>query len=634
MRVGCGSIWLVMDFPSSLRYLLGEILATDPTPTLLVRADGTIAYSNPAATASFPRSQDCEHIADMLQLDRQQDTLVSRLLDRATNGEGIDARLFVYGEDDALRPMRVCGHGAPDADGIILLRFTADQQDSSSLDEGDMAATRTHAEAIIHAIPSGLLLLDSDGTILFENTELKRMMAVPETWPSPVLGRKLQDLPGVQNTGLSYLVIKALGGTPITPTITPYRSVTGHNLTVRVQAVPLRTDGDAISGVILIVEDVTEQATLERKLIESQRLEAVGRLAAGVAHDFNNLLESMRAVAETMGSHETGAKGRIIGLSERGAAVTRRLLTLLRHEPTVRRVIDIRKVLHQGAELLRSTLGPHYTVRVDSVDGPLHVLGDPELLNQVLLNLGTNARDAMPSGGTIQIGASRCTVEHADLDVPHLRLWMVDEGQGVADEFLPKIFDAFATTKRRGFGTGLGLNISKEIVANHGGVIQANNKEPLGFEIAFCLPLSSGGQAESFESNPELSAIDGSGRRLLLVEDEPELLDALERLLRREGWNVVIATNGADAMECVNYDPDIAIAIIDLLLPDTSGDELLSLLRTVVPDLPAVIVSGFADDDRMKAIDALSFARFLGKPFPIEVLHSEIRRVLGVPEEG
>jgi len=366
----------------------------------------------------------------------------------------------------------------------------------------------------------------------------------------------------------------------------------------------------------------------------SQRLEAVGRLAGGIAHDFNNLLAAILGWADTLGEKESSpeeAKQAIRSAAMRGADLTRRLLGLARRGKFQMRRVDLNAVVQETANLLGRTLDK--SIRLDlRLDAPhAVVVGDPGQLQQVVLNLALNARDAMPDGGVLTLstmevptGERRGPGDETPEPGPFVALEVRDTGTGIPAEVRERIFEPYFTTKEAGSGTGLGLATAFGIATNHGGTISFETVEGAGTRFTAVFPAQEG-PATPERPAPSLRRRRG---RALVVDDDEIVRIASSRLLASLGFEVEKA-DGLRAAEERAARAHFDLALVDLAMPDGDGVETLRALRRVHPDLPAILNSGYALDGRVQeALDA-GFAGFLQKPFTVENLSEEIERVLG-----
>ena len=382
--------------------------------------------------------------------------------------------------------------------------------------------------------------------------------------------------------------------------------------------------------------DVTERRALEARLQEAQKLEGIGRLAGGVAHDFNNMLTAILGnvdFASRMSSLDDVRPllEEIRLTAERSAALTAQLLAFARRQLVEPKVLAPSALIGRIEALLRRLLGERTTLTV-SLHSVGHVRVDPSQLEQVVLNLITNARDSLAQGGQVELETKDVRLEHADIaqlpDLtpgPYVVIHVADDGDGIPAHALPRIFEPFFTTRQG--GTGLGLATCYGIVKQSGGHI-AVHSEP-GRGAAFSVYLPRVASAEPPAQGVPASALGArEAERVLLVEDEAVVRGVVERTLQRAGYRVVVATSGDEALELTDADGQFDLLITDIVMPGLNGWELGKRLGERWPGLPVLYISGYTEDVMMNA-DARR-AAFLQKPFlPVDLL-ATIRRLLDV----
>jgi PAS domain S-box-containing protein len=411
------------------------------------------------------------------------------------------------------------------------------------------------------------------------------------------------------------------------------QSAEGLDRFVRLRFSPLSATESAPRSLLGLLSDVTEEwenelreAELQEALRRSQRLESVGQLAGGVAHDFNNILAAIQASAELL--EDEVPRGRpeeyrleIERAAQRGAALTRQLLTFAHRDRTEPRPVDLVEVVTGIESLLRRTLSADVQLQLTAPEETCTVVADPTHLEQVVLNLALNARDAMPDGGVLWIGIR---VDAEDSSDERIVLSVTDTGTGIDPEVRDRIFDPFVTTKEPGKGTGLGLATVRTIVESVGARISVFSQPAQGttFEIAF--PRSDrAGVARSPE--PLRGEIDGDGLRLLLVEDECAVRTALAHMLEGRGFRVVTATSGLDALRVIERE-SFDVVLTDLVMPGMSGRELIERLEEA-GESRVVAMSGYARGD-FDASSLPSSVLLLRKPFTNTQLFSALRTAM------
>ncbi len=407
--------------------------------------------------------------------------------------------------------------------------------------------------------------------------------------------------------------------------------------TVRPFADPARP---AEQLLVVTGRDVTDRQRLEETLRQSQKLESVGRLAGGIAHDFNNLLTAVLGHADLLES-EPGVSGPITEhvteirrASERAAQLTRQLLAFARRQPAEPRAVSSGPTLVGVEGLLGRLLGEdvRFTTRLAGDLWAVRV--DPVQLEQVLVNLAVNARDAMPDGGQLVIAAENATVTRGRSAPPglepgeYVEIRVRDTGQGMAPEVLDRAFEPFFTTKEVGKGTGLGLAVCHGIVRQAGGQILAESEVGVGTAVRVFLPRA-GFAAEPEPAIPDRLAAPGTGETILLVEDEAQVRRLASRVLRGRGYRVLEAANGQQALELAEaHTGVIALLVSDVVMPGLSGPVLAERLEQRRGVLPVLFVSGFSDSGPAVANGRTGPAGFLPKPYSPDVLAGRVREML------
>ena len=367
--------------------------------------------------------------------------------------------------------------------------------------------------------------------------------------------------------------------------------------------------------------------TAETGPAQAERMQVVGRFAAGIAHDFNNLLATVQAAAEAIASREAADPqsrddARQIRMAARkGAALVRHLLGFTRDSPAAPQRLDLAEAMADLPPLLRHLLGESVRLDAELAAGPLVVRIDPTALDQVVLNLAANARDAMPEGGVLTL---RCHSVRLD-GTGFARIEVADTGRGIAPSVLPRIFEPFFTT-RSNQGTGLGLATVRELVEGAGGHIHAESTLGAGTRMRVLLPLA--------EESPRKAA----GGSVLLVDDEPLARRLAEQALTAWGWRVRAAASAEEALALAGTE-GLAAVVTDMELPGDNGAELLAALRARPGGerLPAVIVSGHVEArlKQQKEVKELLATRaptlLLGKPYPLPELRARLESAVAAP---
>ncbi len=400
--------------------------------------------------------------------------------------------------------------------------------------------------------------------------------------------------------------------------------------------------GNVIEHMVGMAEDITERRQLEEQFRQSQKMEAIGQLAGGVAHDFNNILAAIMMQADMAGSVEHLPEEAaeyledIRAAAERAANLTRQLLAFSRRQVMQPRSLDVNESVTSLGKMLTRLLGEDVRLQLHLHPAPIALEADPGMLDQVLLNLVVNARDAMPSGGRITISTSirQVTAEEAartDGAAPgrYACIGVADTGTGIAPENLERIFDPFFTTKEAGQGTGLGLATVFGIVRQHGGWVSVESETGQGATFLVFLPATAvpAPAAGTAASEPAPSR---GHESILLVEDEVGVRVITRALLEREGYRVTEAANGVEALALWEQrESPFALLFTDLVMPEgVNGRELAARLQAERPRLKVIYTSGYSGDVAGRELSLREGVNFLQKPYSRQQLLETVRRAL------
>jgi PAS domain S-box-containing protein len=417
----------------------------------------------------------------------------------------------------------------------------------------------------------------------------------------------------------------------------------GHWRTMRHADMVFERDLNGLATQLVgVAEDVTERRALEQQLLQAQKMESVGQLAGGVAHDFNNLLTVMQGYAREARAlaHGDGALESLLSRLEltaaRGASLTGQLLAFARRRPLDQRSVELNGWLKESAPLIRRALGEHVELQLRPFDQPLWVKADPVQLEQVLLNLSLNARDALPDGGhiSLELETAHLTLAQADargMDEGETAVLSVrDDGHGMSEEVLARALEPFFTTKPLGKGTGLGLSSCFGIAKQHRGHLEIESEVGRGTRIRVFIPRSLPGMDELPAGKTTAVAAPSPAPSVLLTEDLDDLRDLMERLLTGSGYQVVSAHDGEEALKLASAAAKpFDVLVTDLGLPKVNGKELALKLRERWPDLKVLATSGHPPNGEGPLSWLGPQGRFLSKPFHFDALLAELRELMG-----
>ena len=384
-----------------------------------------------------------------------------------------------------------------------------------------------------------------------------------------------------------------------------------------------------------VLRDISARKRLEEQFRQAQKMEAVGRLAGGVAHDFNNLLTVINMYCEVLLSSpladddQRESVAAIRDAGERASRLTQQLLAFGRKAILEPKALDLNELVAESARLLRRLLGEDIILIVRESPRPVRIKADPTQLEQVIMNLAVNARDAMPTGGRLTIESSIGPADDGS-GTPVARLTVADTGHGMTDEVRRQIFEPFFTTKGVGKGTGLGLSVVDGAIAQCGGGISVESTVDVGTTFRLWLPLAA---VEHAADDAAPAAIAGRGAETVLVVEDDDAVRAVVRLaLTMQGFTVLEAATGAAAVRlAAAHAGDIALLVSDVVMPEMGGRQVLEAVREHRPGVRALFMSGYTDDSVLRHGVVESTDAFIQKPFTPLSLARKVRQVLDTP---
>jgi len=483
-------------------------------------------------------------------------------------------------------------------------------------------------QQIMATVPEGVLLLDASGRVVLANPVAERDLAL-------LADAQVGDV----LTHLGDRPLAELLTTP--PTKGLWHEVKADGRIFEVIARP--TDkGLEPESWVLVVSDVTRQREVQRLLQQQERLATVGQLAAGIAHDFNNILATVMLYAQMMAQSESMSerdRERATIIHQQGqlaARLIQQVLDFSRRAVLERRPLDLLTLLKEQVKLLERTLPEHIKVTLSYERGEHTVNADPTRMQQAIMNLAVNARDAMPEGGELKIHLERVCIERRE-DVPlpemspgeWIRLTVADTGTGIPQDVLPHLFEPFFTTKEPGKGSGLGLAQVHGIIAQHDGAIDLETKVGRGTTFFIYLPALPVAAAET--AVPDLSIVpQGHGETVLVVEDELAVREALVDGLEQLNYEVLQAANGAEALATVaERGGEVALVVSDMVMPVMGGITLLRNLRQRGWNMPVILLTGHPVEERkIEELRAQGLSTWLPKPPSIDQLARAIADAL------
>jgi two-component system cell cycle sensor histidine kinase/response regulator CckA len=402
-------------------------------------------------------------------------------------------------------------------------------------------------------------------------------------------------------------------------------------------------------AVLVAPQDPMRRKQLEEQLRQAQKMEAVGMLAGGIAHDFNNLLTIINGYGQMLLSglaesdESRGSVEQIMKAAERAAELTRQLLTFSRRQVIRPKVLDLNTLVAAAAVMLRRLIGEHIELRIVAGPDLVKVHADPGQLEQVILNLAVNSRDAMASGGTLILETQNVDIEE-DYPGPHTTLKpgryamlaVTDTGTGMDAQTQSHLFEPFFTTKPRGKGTGLGLSTVYGIIKQSGGEIVVYSEPAHGTCVKIYFPGVGQAEPEDAAERTQEGSSPGS-ETILLVEDEEAVRKLVRRTLEKQGYHLLVAASGTEALAIAGqHAGPIHLLITDVVMPQMSGREAAEKLKALRPDLRVLFISGYTETGMQRAGDLGSGELFLQKPFTPLSLARRVREILdlmdGLPQ--
>jgi len=520
--------------------------------------------------------------------------------------------------------------GNPDAATMVIL--LDDDSNRTSADPN----VAVSMQAMMAKLPLGLALADRDGRFLFLNDAFCRAVGQPigarPIYPGDLVIRE-------DKAAVADAVRRFAMGQPSSGDIA-VRLVSLPEEPVALTIASVKGLGDA--AVLLSIKDSSEESRLKKQVAQATKMQAVGQLAGGVAHDFNNILTGILGHCDLMlmrhspGDSDYDDIQQIRNNANRAAGLTRQLLAFSRQQTLRPQILQLPDVVSEISNLLKRLMGETVELIVKHGRNLGPVRADPGQLEQVIVNLAVNARDAMPRGGQLTIqtyAVSAAEVRKIGSDIlpvaDYTALSVTDTGTGIQPELLSKIFEPFFTTKEVGKGTGLGLSTVYGIVKQSGGFIFADSKVGEGTSFVIYLPVhivEAGQNAEPTKAKEKPEELWGSGT-VLLVEDEDMVRAVAERALTRHGYDVITATNGEEGLEILKDRADIDILVSDVVMPMMDGPTLGRHARELFPEMPLLFMSGYAEEQLRRSI-ALDNVEFLPKPFSVQQLAEAVRNAL------
>jgi PAS domain S-box-containing protein len=509
--------------------------------------------------------------------------------------------------------------------------------------EQELREANATKDTILRASPVALVAHDLQGNVILWNDAAERMFG----WTTEeIMGHPVPIIPTAQIEEFYQRRARVLQGEDISNEEMKRLRKDGTLLDVSISITPFRDAEGRIIGALGAYLDVTERKRLEAQLLQSQKLESIGRLAGGIAHDFNNLLTVINCHSDLLlerispGGPVVDALQEIRKAGEQASSLTRQLLAFSRRQMLQSRVLDLNAIVRDISGMLQRLLGEDIELVIELANMPARVKIDPGQFQQVIMNLAVNARDAMPNGGRLTITTAileELPVRSGDgdsIDTPQVLLAVRDTGGGMDEETQRRMFEPFFTTKPPGKGTGLGLSMVWGIVKQSGGHLWVQSELGKGTTFTLLLPRVEEPAAVG-ESRPRRAITLHGSETILLVEDQPQLRELTSHILTGYGYRVLEAANGTEALRIVEQDGTaIDLVVTDIVMPGMTGIELGKRIRNLRPEFKLLYMSGYTDDVILQQGEFEAGAAYIEKPYTPEGLATKIRQVLGVSAAG
>jgi len=520
----------------------------------------------------------------------------------------------------------------------------ADAREIQARGAETIANRQRFINAMLESLDAGIIACDPEGTITVVNRAAREMTGLPAP-PIPA-GRWAEYCQLYERGSQRALSLeedplaKVLRGEHVRTVEMVLRPTGGRGRTVLVSGQMITGPQGESRGAVIAFHDVTDRKTLEERLQQAQKLEAVGSLAGGIAHDFNNLLTVICGYAEMILGRlkpedpVRGSAAEIKKAGDRGASLTHQLLAFSRKQVVEPRILDLNAVFLDMKPMLHRLLPANIKLVARLAENPASVRADPGQVEQVIVNLVVNARDAMPSGGQLTVDIRNEYLDEFVRDVhpdaepgSYVALGVTDTGIGMSPETKARIFEPFFTTKELGKGTGLGLSTVYGIVKQAGGSIWVYSEPNLGTTFKVYLPQVAAASEELHERPQGLEAL-GGGETVLVAEDDPMVRSLVRQVLEGAGYSVLEAPDGDAALGICRQSRGIDLVLSDVMMPGMIGPDLVVRIREIFPACRELYMSGYAGELSAPSRGAAKSLVLLQKPFGREALLQRVREAL------
>ncbi len=629
---------------------LTAVLCSIGDGVIAVDAARRISFINPVAqrltgwSETEALGKDIDSVYDVMPLSCEQSGGERK---GALDNLGWEKCLILKARNGEIFPIEqifspIIGERGRDVGAVFVFRDISERLEA----EQTIKQERDRAQQYLDVAPILMIALNDRGEITLVNRRGCELLGCNE---GELIGKNWFEnfIPEEDRAGLEEIFNRLLAGVMDSVKQHECRIVTATGERIIIcHATLIKAHDGKPTGILLAAEDLTEQRKTEKErehlqaqLYQAQKMEAIGTLAAGVAHDFNNLLTAIRGNAELLlfnleeGNPIRNDIEQIKKAAERAASLTRQLLVFSRKQPMKFGEVDLNRIVSGMRDMLERLIGENITMEINLEEDLPTIQADGAALEQIILNLSVNARDAMPHGGILTIRTEKSTraASPQSSDSPeatYVRLIVEDTGIGMDRNVLEHALEPFFSTKETDKGTGLGLSVVYGIVKQHGGEIGIESSPGEGTKVTVTLPASASARAEAFEETSEVSEIKGRGEKVLVVEDDEDVRTFLTRLLGEQGYEIKQAGSIAEALKAVDGSDEIDLVLSDVVLPDGSGLDLVDELIKRSPDTAIVLSSGYIDEKSRCGEAYAKKIPFIQKPYSLPELLSVIRSTI------
>ena len=507
----------------------------------------------------------------------------------------------------------------------------------------ELAAEKEQLAVTLTSIADGVIVTDMRGSV----TLLNKVAETLTGWPqNDAAGKPIEEIFPVFKEENSAVCESTVGvvlkniQTAYLPSYTLLKARYGREYTVTGTAAPILDRHGNIRGVVLVFRDITERKKMEEKIRQTEKMEAVGQLAGGIAHDFNNQLMGIMGYAEILYNRLTDVNLRndaenILRASRRASDLTSNLLAFSRKGKYLNMPVNVHKIIEEVVSILEHSIDKRIEVKRELKASPAMINGDPTQLQNALLNLSLNARDALPNGGEILFTTENVKMEDVfsredwskAVKGRYLKICVIDDGTGLDDNMKKHIFEPFYTTKGPGKGTGMGLASVYGMVKNHNGAINVSSVYGEGTIFSLYFPLLED-REESEKTEPKQVPARKEAR-ILLADDEELVRNLVYNMLRSLGHKVVVCKDGLEAVELYRQSwQGIDLVILDMMMPRMNGRDAFIKMRSINRDIKALLISGFSIEGEAQSLIDAGMKGFLQKPFNFSDFAKTVEKAL------